>query len=229
MTRKPRSRPLPDWLPDWLRDLPAAVAAEKACDLLPDMDAGWLLPGPYARQLAAGAGSLISIAMTQAEKLPYPGPLTMMMETLIDAEPQPWPEGEGPTAQKVTAGWAGDMAQLIDNTSRNRGNQADCRRAMVKSETIPAKGIAPLILPITRAMVCGWFTVALMRRAFATEEANRRLGFLLALLHSLDQMFWADHGGWPWRPVKVCPQQMFLAREQVAASLGANVGAAGRA
>lgn len=225
MTREPRSRALPDWL----RDLPAAVAAEKACDLLPDMDAGWLLPGPYARQLAAGAGSLVHIAMTQAEKLPYPGPLTMMMETLIGAEPQPWPEGEGPTARKVTADWAGDMALLIDHTSRNRGNQADCRRAMVKSGTIPAKGITPLILPITRAMVCGWFTVALTRRAFVAEEADRRLGFLLALLHSFDQIFWADHGGWPWRPVKVCPQQMFLAREQVAASLGAAAGVAGRA
>ncbi len=220
MTREPRSRPLPDWL----RDLPAAVAAD-----LPKMtnSADY---GPNAQWMLAAGSALMTLASTQAERLPFPGPWTMMLDTIIRQDGDgPWAADEGPHADRLAPGWLLSLARDIDDTARDRATIQDCRNALRHVTGFARAQIKPLAEPFARATTAGAFAVALLRRAVQPEESARRLENLLAIYHACDLRFWEVNGGWPWKPLRISPRAMFMAREIAAHAMGETTTMAGRA
>lgn len=227
MTREPRSRPLPDWL----RDLPTVIDqdAREISKIKPgtvDIHAR----GPHTVELLAGSSALIKAASMQAEKLPFPGPWTMMLHTLIDsAGPSPWSDEDGPRADLLRPDWAMAMARDIDDAVLDSGTLKDCQQALRHVTGFPAPKARALAQPFARATTASAYAIALMRRALTEEEAKRRLDSILAVFHGHDLHFWAHHGGWPWKSIPIKPSTMFTAREIVAQSLGEAAPVAGRA
>ncbi len=227
MTRKPRSHPLPDWL----RDLPAAIDQE--AQLLPapaDGQTPAFWRGPHTMQLARAASVLFRRASMQAEELPFPGPWTMMLDTLIThGGDGPWSPDAGPRADLLSPDWAAALAREIADAALDKDTVKDCAGALRHVTGFPAATLRPLAGPFTAATTASAYAVALFRRAFTSVEAENRLKSILATWHACDLNFWADHGGWPWKPLIIDPQIMFVAREKIAHRLGEPAPAAGRA
>jgi hypothetical protein len=227
MKRDPRSRPLPAWL----RDLPSVIDqdAREISEIKPGTS-DTHARGPHTVALLAGYSALIKAASMQAEKLPFPGPWTMMLHTLIDsAGPGPWSDEDGPRADLLRPDWVMAMARDIDDAARDPGTIKDCQQALRHVTGFPVAKVRALAEPFTRATTASAYAVALMRRAVTEEEAARRMESLLAIFYGCDLHFWADHGGWPWKPIPIQPSTMFLAREIVAQRLGEVAPVAGRA
>ena len=228
MKREPRSPPP---LPAWLRDLPADIAAEAqaipgpAADKAPDF---WR--GPHTQQLVQAGSALFKLALGQAEQLPYPGPWTMMLSTIIGEQGIcPWNDDEGPRAAHLDPDWMVRLAADVDTMARDKQSVRDCTRSLAKVMALSRVAATRHVTPFLRATVAAGAAVTLIRRAMTEEEADRRLEAMLATVHACDLQFWNDHGGWPWKPIQIDPRAMFLATERVAAQTGIAAAVAGRA
>lgn len=227
MTREPRSRPLPDWL----RDLPKEI--EAAALVLPDPPTGqepafWR--GPHTQRLVQAACALFKLALAHAGKLPYPGPWTMMLHTLIQEQGLcPWNDDEGPRATHLDPDWIRRLTWDIDSMSRDKQATKGYAHSLAKVMALSRTAVARHIEPFTRATATAGAAVTLIRRALKEEEADRRLEAMLATVHSMDLRFWADHGGWPWKPITINPRAMFAGGEILARLTGEESAVAGRA
>lgn len=227
MTREPRSRPLPVWL----RDLPAEIGAEALA--IPGPPTGqepafWR--GPHAQRLVHAASALFKLAIDHAQKLPYPGPWTMMLHTLIQERGlEPWAADEGPRADHLDPDWTQRLASDIDQMARDKEATVGCTRSLAQVMAVSRKAVTRHVEPFTRATVTAGVATTLIRRAVTEAEADRRLEAMLASIHILDLRFWNDHGGWPWKPIPISPRAMFIAGELIALQTGEGPAVAGRA
>lgn len=218
-------------LPAWLRDLPADIAAEAqaipgpADGHIPDF---W--HGPHTQQLVQAASALFKLALDQAEQLPYPGPWTMMLSSIIQEQGIcPWDDDEGPRATHLDPDWTFRLARDVDTMARDKQAARDCTRSLAKVMALSQVAAIRHATPFLRATVAAGAAVTLIRRAVTEEEAALRLEAMLATVHACDLQFWNDHGGWPWKPIQINPRAMFLAAERVAAQTGISAAVAGRA
>lgn len=227
MTREPRSRPLPDWL----HGLPADIEAEAlAIPGPPNGQEPTFWRGPHAQRLVQAASAMFKLAMDEAQKLPYPGPWTMMLHTLIQERGlDPWAADEGPRADHLDPDWTQRLARDIAKMARDKEATAGCARSLAQVMAISRKAVTRHVEPFTRATVLAGAAVTLMRRAVTEEEADRRLEAMLASVHTVDLRFWNDYGGWPWKPIPISPRAMFLGGELVARAMGQLSPVAGQA